>query len=40
MYLSKVELELSNPGIHAAMRDYQKMHQLVNGFFNADPKGT
>lgn len=38
MYLSKVELRLSNPGIRAAMRDYQKMHQLVNGFFNVGRK--
>ena len=38
MYLSKVELQLSNPGIRAALINYQKMHQLVNGLFHSSRK--
>lgn len=33
MYLTKIELGLSNPGTRAALRDTQKMHRLVTGFF-------
>ena len=35
MYLTKLELELSNPGVRAALRDGQRMHRLVCGLFNA-----
>ena len=38
MYLIKIELELSNPGMRAALRDCQKMHQLVTGLFSAARK--
>lgn len=33
MYLTKFELSLSEPGYRAALRDGQKMHQLVTGLF-------
>lgn len=33
MYLTKIEMQLSNPGVRAALRDSQKMHRLVTGFF-------
>lgn len=33
MVLTKIELPLSNPGVRAALRDSQKMHRLVTGFF-------
>ncbi len=35
MILTKIELALSNPGVRAALRDSQKMHRLVTGFFGA-----
>lgn len=38
MYLSKIELALSNPGMRAALRDSQKMHQLVTGLFSTARK--
>lgn len=40
MYLTKMELELSNPGIRAALRDCQKMHKLVTGLFGTQRKDT
>lgn len=33
MYLSKIEMSLSEPSVRAALRDAQKMHRLVSGFF-------
>ena len=33
MYLTKIELGISNPGVRAAVRDAQKIHRLVTGFF-------
>ena len=38
MFLSKIELELSNPGIRAALQDAQKMHCLVTGLFQCARK--
>ncbi len=35
MYLTKLELSLSEPGYRAALRDGQKMHQLVTGLFRS-----
>lgn len=40
MYLTKLELELSNPGVRAALRDCQKMHKLVTGLFCTQRKDT
>lgn len=31
MYLSKIEMEISDPGVRAALQDAQKMHRLVTG---------
>ena len=33
MYLSKIEMSLSEPSVRAALRDAQKMHQLASGLF-------
>ena len=33
MYLTKLELDLTNPGIRAALLDAQKLHRLVSGLF-------
>lgn len=38
MYLTKLELDLSNIGMRAALRDCQKMHRLVTGLFSAARK--
>lgn len=38
MYLTKIEMDLSSPGVRAALRDGQKMHRLVCGFFGAARK--
>ena len=38
MYLTKLELDLTNPGIRAALRDAQKIHQLVTGLFQCARK--
>ena len=38
MYLTKIELELSNPGVRSALRDAQKMYRLVTGFFGSSRK--
>ena len=35
MYLTKLELPLSDPGVRTALWDAQRMHRLVCGFFNA-----
>ena len=35
MYLWRIELDLSSPQIRSAMRDHQKLHRLITGFFNA-----
>jgi CRISPR system Cascade subunit CasE len=33
MYLSKIEMSISDPGVRAALRDAQKMHRLVSGLY-------
>jgi hypothetical protein len=33
MYLSKIEMSLSDPSVRAALRDAQKMHRLVAGLY-------
>ena len=38
MYLTKIELDLTNPGIRAALRDTQKLHRLVTGLFQCTRK--
>jgi CRISPR system Cascade subunit CasE len=38
MYLTKLELDLTNPGMRAALRDAQKLHQLVTGLFQCARK--
>ena len=38
MYLTKLELDLTNPGIRAVLRDAQKLHQLVTGLFQCARK--
>ena len=38
MYLTKIELGLTNPGIRASLRDTQRMHRLVTGFFGTQRK--
>lgn len=38
MYLTKLELDLRNPGIRAALRDAQKLHRLVTGLFQCARK--
>lgn len=35
MYLSRIELSLSDPGVRAALADAQKLHRLVSGVFDA-----
>lgn len=40
MYLTKLELALSAPAVRAALRDGQKMHRLVTGFFGTDRKSA
>jgi CRISPR system Cascade subunit CasE len=35
MYLSRIELALSDPGVRAALADGQKLHRLVTGLFDA-----
>lgn len=38
MYLTKLELDLRNPGIRAALLDAQKLHRLVTGLFQCARK--
>lgn len=38
MYLTKLELDLKNPGIRAALLDAQKLHRLVTGLFQSARK--
>ena len=38
MYLTKIELKLSDPAVRAALKDAQKMHRLVSGFFRMQRK--
>ena len=33
MFLSKIEMTLSEPAVRAAMRDAQKMHRLAAGLY-------
>ena len=40
MYLTKLELMLSNPAVRTALQDGQKMHRLVTGFFGTDRKSA
>ena len=38
MYLTKIELDLRNSGIRAAVQDAQKLHRLVTGLFQCARK--
>ena len=38
MYLTKIELDLSNPGVRSALRDAQKLHRLIAGLFGCARK--
>lgn len=38
MYLTKLELDLTNPGIRVALQDAQKLHRLVTGLFQCARK--
>ena len=40
MYLTKIELDLSSPGVRAALGDGQKMHRLVCGCFGTARKAS
>ena len=38
MYLTKIEMKLSDAAVRAALKDAQKMHRLVSGFFQMQRK--
>ena len=35
MYLTRIDMRLSNPAVSAALRDAQKMHQITAGLFKS-----
>lgn len=38
MYLTKIEMKLSDAAVRSALKDAQKMHRLVSGFFQMQRK--
>ena len=38
MYLSRIDMDLADRAVRAALRDTQRMHRLVTGFFGVDRK--